>query len=178
MKNRYGMIFCLVLVLSIGMVSAVTFRHNGTDTLILDDEGDLTITGNATAGYFFGNGSQLTDVQASSVADNVNLGGNVTIGNNLTITNDLDVGGDIIAAGTGYAAGGAPGAVGGTILRRLSRSPKIIGASSKALMKTGEAVEKPAGNKLIEALMRGGKEAVGVGLRPEQEKPPLESFYK
>ena len=99
MKHRYSMMFCLVLVLSIGAVSAVTFRHNGTDTLILDDDGNLTITGNATAGYFFGNGSQLTDVQASSVADNANLGGNVTIGNNLTVTNDLDVGGDIIATG-------------------------------------------------------------------------------
>jgi len=99
MKHKYSMMFCLVLVLSIGMVSAVTFRHNGTDTMILDDEGNLTVSGNATADYFFGNGSQLTDVQASGVADNANLGGNVTIGNNLTVTNDLDVGGDIIATG-------------------------------------------------------------------------------
>ncbi len=101
-KFSYAFVFAFVFVLSIGMASAVTYRHNGTDTMILDDDGNLNITGNMTADYFFGNGSQLTGIQADSVGDNANLGGNVTIAENLTIGGDLSVTGNITTTDTGF----------------------------------------------------------------------------
>ncbi len=101
-RYSYAFVFAFVFVLSVGMVSAVTYRHNGTDTMVLDDSGNLNITGNMTADYFFGNGSQLTDIQADNVADNANLGGNVTISENLTVGSDLSVTGNITTTDTGF----------------------------------------------------------------------------
>ena len=101
MRNKYNILFCFafVLVLSVGMVSAVTYRHNGTDTMVLDDDGNLVVTGDVNATYFYGNGSQLTDIQADNVAANANLGGNVTIGENITVGSDASVGGDLVVTG-------------------------------------------------------------------------------
>ena len=98
-EYSYAFVFAFMLVLSIGMASAVTYRHNGTDTMVLDDDGNLVVTSNVTGDYFFGNGSQLTDIQADSVANNAALGGNVTIGENLTIGSDSSVGGDLTVTG-------------------------------------------------------------------------------
>lgn len=98
-KFYYAFVFAFMLVLSIGVVSAVTYRHNGTDTMVLDDDGNLVVTGDVNATYFYGNGSQLTGIQADSVADNANLGGNVTIGENLTVTSDSSIGGDLSVTG-------------------------------------------------------------------------------
>jgi len=101
MKNKYEKMFyfAFVFVLSIGMASAVTYRHNGTDTMVLDDDGNLVVTGDVNATYFYGNGSQLTDIQADSVGDNAVLGGNVTIGENLTVGSDSSIGGDLSVTG-------------------------------------------------------------------------------
>ncbi len=101
MRNKYNILFCFafVLVLSIGTASAVTYRHNGTDTMVLDEDGNIVVTGDVNATYFYGNGSQLTGIQADNVADNANLGGNVTIGENLTIGTDINAGGDLVVSG-------------------------------------------------------------------------------
>jgi len=42
------------MVLLAGAVSALTWRHDGTDTMTLTDEGNLYVLGNVTASWFDG----------------------------------------------------------------------------------------------------------------------------
>ena len=53
MRGKFLLIvFCFVLL--IGTASAVTWQHDGTDMMTLDDSGNLKVFGNVTASWFKG----------------------------------------------------------------------------------------------------------------------------
>jgi len=62
MKKINFLIVLGILLISMVSVSALTWRHDGVDTMTLDDLGNLGTIGNMTADYFIGNGSLLTDI--------------------------------------------------------------------------------------------------------------------
>jgi len=62
-------VFLFVCILSASGIFALTWKHSGTSTMILDDEGDLWVLGNITSdGIFVGDGSGLTNVPTYNVS--------------------------------------------------------------------------------------------------------------
>jgi hypothetical protein len=67
MSKKILVVFLVMFFVS--SLSAITWRHDGTDTMSLSDSGNLVAIGNMTADYFFGDGSQLTGINAGDLAD-------------------------------------------------------------------------------------------------------------
>jgi len=64
-----------------------------------------------------------------------------------------------VGAGTGGAIAGIPGAIGGFLVVSASKSPKVIGGTSKLLQSLGsKAADSKAAQKAFELILRTGKE--------------------
>ena len=88
MEKKYGFIFVAIFVsiFVMGSVSALTWRHNGTDNMVLDDAGNLTVTKNITTtqtGFFGFLGSLINRITKLFVQDidfaGTLIGGSVNI---------------------------------------------------------------------------------------------------
>jgi len=107
MENKkfiFGLIICIFLIIGImfvfvsGSVSAITWRHSGTDTMSLSDAGNLNVLGNITAPWFKGlwNGSSdyftQADWNTNYTANNANwlLDTDTFVANYSTFLNHID----------------------------------------------------------------------------------------
>jgi hypothetical protein len=104
MKNKnLLMIICMVLLVS--TVSAITWRHDGTDMMRLDDYGNLNVVGNMTSSYFFGSGAYLTDLDLGEINLSSSLipaiDDSFDLGNSSNRWKDLYLAGQVYSNGTG-----------------------------------------------------------------------------
>jgi hypothetical protein len=90
------------LFLCLGVASAVTYRHDGVDTMKLDDDGNLTVNGNLKS-----NGATITgdlNVTGTAYLDDVTVNAdNITINN--IVPKDggvVGVSGNLSTGGTGF----------------------------------------------------------------------------
>jgi len=101
-KYIYAIMFVFVFVLSVGMVSAVTYRHDGTDVMVLDDDGNLTVAGTLDAGSTTIVGD--LNVTGTSYLDDVTINSdNITVNNIIARSGgEVAIDGNVSTVGTGF----------------------------------------------------------------------------
>ena len=83
-----------MLLVCISLVSAVTWRSNGTETMSLDDSGNLSLVGNfSTSNYgFFGWLGSLVDRITKLFVQDIDFSGNIDGTGNITTTGYIGIG--------------------------------------------------------------------------------------
>jgi len=124
----------------IGLTSANVLTVNGESLLSNDSNTSISTTGNITADYFFGDGSQLTGLNTNKILNgtsNVEIAtanGNVTVTANGSSTWTFDTTGNLVTPAN-LVIGNAP--AGGSSILQYDAPLQVVGEGANAIMVVG-----------------------------------------